>query len=289
MLSTVASIRTPTSTVEVLRADWPRPVEQTWRDRHAIVTLLFRSADYEIEGRYTTGRAPRRFDRIGRVFYVPPNEELYGRGTGGAVRAVRCVYEPAFYERTLGRRGLTSEQLRRSLDVGGTLVPGLLTRLMEEALSPGLASTVLAESLSTALLIECDRLVAGRGETEPRRTAKLTPRQIRLIEDYVAGLEYAAPSVSTLAALCGLSERYFCRLFRDAMGQSAGRYLKSVQIGRAQHYLLNTDLPLKEIAFRLGFANAANFSAAFRAAFHLPPLAFKRQYEKTGRFLRAAD
>jgi AraC family transcriptional regulator len=289
MLSTVASIRTPTSTVEVLRADWPRPVEQTWRDRHAVVTLLFRPSDYEIEGRFSNGGRSRALDRIGRVFYVPPNEELYGRGTGGAVKAVRCVFEPEFYERTLGRPGLTSEQLRRSLDVGGTLVPGLLTRLMEEALAPGLASTVLAECLSTALLIECDRLVAGREEAVPRRTARLTPRQIRLIEDYVAGLEYAAPTVSALAALCGLSERYFCRLFHDAMGQSAGRYLKAVQLGRAQHYLLNTDLPLKEIAFRLGFANAANFSAAFRAAFHLPPLAFKRHYQKTGRFLKAAN
>ena len=64
---------------------------------------------------------------------------------------------------------------------------------------------------------------------------------------------------------------------------------EAVQIGRAQNYLLNTDLPLKEIAFRLGFANAANFSAAFRAVFHLPPLAFKRQYEGSTRFLRTGS
>jgi len=293
MLNTVASIKTPTSTVEVLHGDWPRPIELTWHDPHAVVTLLFRPSDYEIEGRYQDGGMARRLDRVGKVFFVPPNAELYGWGTGGEIKAVRCLFEPGFYERTLGQADgggaadrLTSAQLRRSLDLGGTLLPTLLTRLMEEALTPGIASVALAESLGTALLIECSRAVTGDRQTH-RHKAGLTPRQHRIIEDYVASLEYEAPSVSALAALCGLSERYFCQLFRDEMGQSAGRYLKAVQIGRAQNYLLNTDLPLKEIAFRLGFANAANFSAAFRAVFHLPPLAFKRQYDGTSRFLRS--
>jgi len=289
MLNTVASIKTPTSTVEVLRADWPRPIELTWHDPHAVVTLLFRPADYEIEGRYQDGGMARRLDRIGKVFFVPPNAELYGWGTGGEIKAVRCLFEPGFYERTVGSQSkLTAAPLRRTLDLGGTLLPTLLTRLMEEALSPGLASVALAEALGTAVLIECGRLVSDDRNAHPRK-AGLTPRQHRIIEDYVASLEYEAPSVSALAALCGLSERYFCQLFRDEMGQSAGKYLKAVQIGRAQNYLLNTDLPLKEIAFRLGFANAANFSAAFRAVFHLPPLAFKRQYDGTGRFLRTGS
>jgi AraC family transcriptional regulator len=289
MLNTVASIETPTSTVEVLSGDWPRPVELTWHDPHAVVTLLFRDADYEIEGRYQDGSASRRLDRVGKVFFVPPDAELYGWGTGGKIKAVRCVFDPAFYTRTLGRAGaLTSAQLRRSLDLHGTLLPTLLTRLMEEALAPGLASVALAEALGTALVIECDRLMMGTVEDDRPRKAALTPRQHRIIEDYVASLEYEAPSVSALAAQCGLSERYFCQLFRAEMGQSAGRYLKAVQIDRAQNYLLNTNLPLKEIAFRLGFANAANFSAAFRATFHLPPLAFKLQYQEVRSFIRPA-
>jgi AraC family transcriptional regulator len=286
MLETVASIKTPTSTIEVLRADWPRPVELTWHDPRAVLTMLFRPTDYEIEGRYPLGTAAKRLDRIGNVFFIPPNAELYGWGTGGEIRAVRCLFEPGFYERTVGRADrMTQTQLHRTLDLQGTLLPTLMTRLMDEALSPGLASVALSEGIATALLIECGRRVSGLSEERPRKAA-LSPRQHRIIEDYIASLEYEAPSVASLAALCGLSERYFCLLFRDEMGQSAGKYLKAVQIGRAQNYLFNTDLPLKEIAFRLGFANAANFSAAFRAVFHLPPLAFKRQYAAAGGFLK---
>jgi AraC family transcriptional regulator len=39
-----------------------------------------------------------------------------------------------------------------------------------------------------------------------------------------------------------------------------------VQISKARDYLLHTDLPLKEIAYRLGFRQPSNFSDAFRAA-----------------------
>jgi AraC-like DNA-binding protein len=42
--------------------------------------------------------------------------------------------------------------------------------------------------------------------------------------------------------------------------------LKSAQISKARDFLLQTELPLKEIAYQLGFRRPSNFSDAFRAA-----------------------
>lgn len=286
MLTTVAEIVTPTTNVEVLEGAWPKPVEHVWNDPRPVVTLLFRPSGYMIEGCYRGDGWKRRLDRVGQVFFIPPNVELFGRGTGGDVKAARCMYEPGFYERTIGTLPrLTSAQLRRCLDVQGTLLPSLLTRLMEEALSPGFACAALAESLGGAILIDWARHVLCSGNEGQSKKCGLTPRQRRLVEDYVESLEFDAPSISALASLCGLSERYFCRLFREDTGQSIGKYLHSAQVRRAQHLLLNSDLPLKEIAFRLGFANAANFSAAFKAAMHQPPGAFRQQFKGTNAFL----
>jgi AraC family transcriptional regulator len=72
--------------------------------------------------------------------------------------------------------------------------------------------------------------------------------------------------VSRQSRARGLSERYFSKLFREHTGQSIGQYLKAVQISKAQSYLLQTDLPLKEIAYRLGFSRPSHFSDAFRAS-----------------------
>ncbi|HWM68709.1 MAG TPA: helix-turn-helix transcriptional regulator [Steroidobacteraceae bacterium] len=78
-----------------------------------------------------------------------------------------------------------------------------------------------------------------------------------------------------IAAACGFSERYFAKLFREQTNQSIGRYLKSVQVSKARDYLLQTGLPLKEIAYRLGFHRPSNFSDAFRAATGQTPGRFR--------------
>ena len=284
MLTTIAEIATPSTKVEVLEGDWPQPVEHTWRDPRPVVTLLMRPSWYWVEGCYRD--IGPDFSHIGEVFFIPPDSELIGRGRGGAVKAARCVFDPAFYERTLGTLPrLTGAQLRRSLDIRGTLMPSLLARLMDEALAPGFAGRALAESLGAALLIEWARQALHiEGQDDATRRG-LTVGQRKIVSDYLAGLDCAQPSVSTLAALCGLSERQFCKRFREEMGCTAGRYLAGAQMRRAQALLLDSDLPLKEIAYRLGFANPANFSAAFRAATREPPGAFRRQHRRPSGFV----
>jgi AraC family transcriptional regulator len=49
------------------------------------------------------------------------------------------------------------------------------------------------------------------------------------------------------------------------------------RLQRADRLLLETDLPLKEIAYRLGFANAANFSTSFSKERELTPGQFRRR------------
>jgi AraC family transcriptional regulator len=288
MLTVVAEIKTPTTKVEVMQGAWPRPVELTWKDPWPVVTLLFRSSNYKTEGRFVDGGRKQPLDKIGKVFFIPPNNELYGWGSGGEIKAARCSFDPVYYEKILGESGrLTSSQLRNSLDIHSSLSSMLLIRLMEEALSPGFAADVLAESLGTSLLLECIAQTSSRVIAELTPKGGLTRRQLRIIEDYIHQLEenpeLNPPSVSRLAGLCGLSVRQFCRLFRGHMGQTVGQYLGTVRIGRAQSLLIDTDLPLKEIAFRLGFANAGNFSTAFRAAMRQPPAAFRRQHQGISR------
>jgi AraC family transcriptional regulator len=279
MMNTIASIKTSVSAVEVVRGEWPRPIELTWCEPHAVLTLLFLPSDYEVGGNYSDEEGSRQFDPIGKVFLLPPDTKLHGWGSGGKLKAVRCLFERRFYERTLGLGGrLSAAQLRSSLNLKGKLLPVLLTRLMEEALNPGASSVALALSLGTALLIECSRLICP-GSEDQAPGPRLSHRQRHIIEKYIA--TSPAPSVVALAGLCGLSERYFCQLFRDEMGQSVGRYINTMRMGRAQNYLINTDLPLKEIAFRLGYANPSNFSFAFRENFKLEPGQFRSQHRIT--------
>jgi len=279
MLSVVAKIETFTTQVEVMEGVWPRPVELTWHDPRPVVTLLLRDASYQALGRFGAGKA-QSMDRIGSVFFVPPDQELYGWGSGGRVKAVRCLFDSAFYQRMAGKAAkLSNAQLRDALNIRNALSRALLGRLMQEALCPGFAAGILAESLGSALLVE----ILGESPEDAKApgTGGLSHRHKRIIDDYREELDHNPqlnpPCVSVLAARCGLGIRQFSRRFRQEHGTSVGRMLGTWQIERAQRLLAETVLPLKEIAFRLGFSNAANFSTAFSAACAVSPAAYRRK------------
>jgi AraC family L-rhamnose operon regulatory protein RhaS len=76
----------------------------------------------------------------------------------------------------------------------------------------------------------------------------------------------------------GLSER--CR---DVCGTSPARLLQEVRLQRARVLLLETELPIKDVARRCGFANPNHFSTAFHRRFGLPPRQQDRLPAEEGR------
>ena len=113
-------------------------------------------------------------------------------------------------------------------------------------------------------------------DKDTRTTGPLTARELQNIEQYLSGLSGKAPSVVDMATACGLSERYFAKRFRELTGLPVSQYIKAVQVSRAKVLLMETDLPLKEIAYRLGYSTSANFSSSFRAATGTTPGQFRK-------------
>ena len=207
----------------------------------------------------------RKLSKVGRVIFTPPDRDVLGRGTPGKMRVVSCSFDRPYCERIVGSLdALSKTQLLSCLNVQSALLPALFSRLMTEALHPDFVSTAVVESLGQAMLVEWSHAVLSQEEKYGR--GRLLPRHFKIIDEYLAALSGQAPSVSDIAAACGFSERYFAKLFREQTHQTIGHFLKSAQISKAQSYLLQTELPLKEIAHRLGFSTPANFSDAFRAA-----------------------
>jgi AraC family transcriptional regulator len=278
MMETTAEIAAAGCIVQMIRGDWPKPLEQhIWKGDRTIVSMLLQSPPYRAEAHYA-GTSPK-YERIGNVFLVPPDCELIGRGTGGKFRAIRCVFHPNDDHELLDTtRSLNSVQLGKSLDIGTTTIMLLMNRLLQELVAPGFAAEAFVESIGSALLIESVRQLRGAGVLpDPVGRGGLQPRHLRMVDDYLEGLETGSPRISDIARLCGFNAHYFCKLFRQRTGQSLGRYLADSRIRRAERLLAGTDLPLKEIAFRLGFANAANFSTAFRTARRRTPGAYRNE------------
>ena len=258
-------LETATTCVAVSEVCWSEPTTvSVVPDRPAfcmgISVSPLASAQYGYEG------AVNRPAAIGNVVFMAPGRKFTGQGGTGTFRTIVCSFETAYAETVVGRfDALSPAQLERALDIQNPLMTSLLFRLLRETLHPGHMSEAVVAACGKALLVEFAHwLHDAQSVGDPR--GKLTPRHFAIIEEYLNGVHGELPSVAALARACGFSERHFLKLFREQQQCTVAQYIKSFQVNRAQTYLLDSDLPLKEIAYRLGFSSPANFTAAFRAA-----------------------
>lgn len=70
-----------------------------------------------------------------------------------------------------------------------------------------------------------------------------------------------------LASIAGVSPFHACRAFRRVMGTSIHRYQQEVRLRHVLALLLDTQLPLAQIAVEAGFANQGHLSNVFRQRF----------------------
>ena len=84
-----------------------------------------------------------------------------------------------------------------------------------------------------------------------------------------------AIDVEALAAEYGMSRSHFSHFFRARTGLTPAHFATQVRIHQAAHMLLNSQVPLKQIAVACGFPNPSHFSKIFRQLQHLSPASYR--------------
>lgn len=82
-------------------------------------------------------------------------------------------------------------------------------------------------------------------------------------------------TLAELAELAGMSRSVFAARFAHVVGRSPIVVLKALRLARAAELLTRTDLPVKGIAARVGYASRSSFTRAFCACHGLPPADFR--------------
>ncbi len=78
-------------------------------------------------------------------------------------------------------------------------------------------------------------------------------------------------SLVAIARHVGLSRRQIERLFRQEMGRSPARYYLEIRLDRARHLLLQSTMPVVEVAVACGFVSASHFSKCYRELYARSP------------------
>ncbi len=80
-----------------------------------------------------------------------------------------------------------------------------------------------------------------------------------------------------LAKLCNLSLSTFKREFKKEFEDSPTNYINDKRLERAKELLSITDLPIREIAYELGFHDSLYFTRLFKKKIGIPPSAYRSE------------
>jgi AraC-like DNA-binding protein len=79
-----------------------------------------------------------------------------------------------------------------------------------------------------------------------------------------------------LASACRLSSSHFSQAFKQTVGCPPHQWLLHQRVEQAKNLILNTKLPLCEIALATGFADQSHFTRVFSQRVKASPAAWRR-------------
>ncbi len=271
-----AELQVSVATAQLAQLHAVGPADSTMTERDSIWL------DHCLTPRHRDARAcyhrhwsSQRFERLGKVFMVPPGESIQVRSEGGPTQSsILCHLHPeALHEWFDGELTLTARQLEANLDIRDANVRGLMLRLAQELRQPGFASETMVELIAAQLALELRRYCLRADEQSAR--GGLAPWRLRLIDERLQEA-CAAPTLTELAALCKLSVRQLTRGFQASRGYSIGQHVANSRLDHAKR-LLATDCSIKNIAYSLGFSSPSSFCCAFRRATLETPGQFRQR------------
>lgn len=136
----------------------------------------------------------------------------------------------------------------------------------------GVSEEAPESELSVRIYALFCKLLAGSSLPEQENTKGI---QIEKGKEYMKHHLKEPVAIEEIAEHVSMSASYFTKVFRETTGFSPYEYLLRLRLERAKELLLQTELPVSEIAYRSGFHSDSNFIYFFKKETGLSPLKFR--------------
>lgn len=113
------------------------------------------------------------------------------------------------------------------------------------------------------------------------RFGQLESPLTRIANEVASNLAHGACTLPHISAKLGMSQRAVQRLL-EKEGTSFRKLSEEIRRSAAERYLRGTDLPMKEIAYLIGFSELSTFSRAVKSWFGMSPRKFREGSARSG-------
>ncbi len=244
------------------------------------IPLGHQAIDLELfsEGRLQTISYRGQDFASGYIEFVPANlpVRLHSHTTGQGMELLECHLEPTFLA-TVAHESVNPDRvelLMRSKKAD-LLLHQLGLALKSSLEVDGVGSRFYADSMATAMAAHLLRHYATREHRFQEHEDGLSRHKLRKAVEYIQAHLGENLSLGAIANEIGMSQYYFCHLFKRSTGMSPHQYLIQQRVERAKHLLRQRELTITWVALECGFANQSHFAKHFRQYTGLNPKQFR--------------
>lgn len=119
------------------------------------------------------------------------------------------------------------------------------------------------------------KMMMSKHSSEVTLTAK--EMHIRMAKQYIENNFQFPIKVTDIANALSLSPNYLANIFKEVLETSPKKYLIYYRILKATQLLVEDNIPIKEIAKRVGYDNPLHFSSEFKRLRGVSPKAYRNQ------------
>lgn len=138
-----------------------------------------------------------------------------------------------------------------------------LAKLLRAELLLPAANELYVDSIVTLFGIHLLRNYSGAAPLQSP-SGTLSPQNTRRIQEFLAENFTSKLAVKDLAAVCGLSPRYFIHSFSRTFGVQPHQYLLRLRLDFAERLLIEGQLTIGEVALLSGFSSQSHLTHTFK-------------------------
>ena len=154
-----------------------------------------------------------------------------------------------------------------------------ISRLHARGSASGALSTATAAIALQELLLWCAARAQAQSAAPDAEAAAIVETVAAIIDAKFDAL----PSIGRIAREVGKSQNYVARRFRERFGMTILQYALSRRIAHARYLLEATDLPIRQVATRVGIDDAQYFNKQIRRQLGDSPSAIREAARKIAR------
>ena len=177
----------------------------------------------------------------------------------------------------VGGLGANKVELLSTVNANDPTIAAMTHLFQAELDTSGVGEQLYAESLLQVFMIHLLRHYCVFQPKMPHESSELASQQFQQVLDYIHSYLDQPIQLAELARISGMSQYYFCRLFKQRMGVAPYQYVLGQRINKAKDLLQQRKYTIAEIALRVGYTDQSRFARHFKKYVGVTPSRFLNQ------------